>query len=357
MSASFAYIYHYSVPFQEPITVKGHKLSQRKGLVLALQSENGEHRAYGEIAPLPGLHKESLEAAERQIVETLAMQGGHKKTLVTEGLFPSVRLGLEMAVLNLEALNSGICPFTPTGAQPLPRVPLNALLFGSPTKVMQRAEEYIERGYRTFKLKLTTELRAEAVESITRLHGKYGNSITLRLDANQSMALDDAIHFANSLPKGSVSYIEEPLQQPRDIGEFHARTGVRSALDETLWQNPALLHTIPNRALGALVLKPNCLGGIAAVLNLARHAAENRLETVFSSAFESGISIGFYARMAAATADSPAPCGLDTYRYLQDNLLDSPVEAPNGELDSDTLYPEAHQVNLKNLTLSSVWTL
>ncbi len=79
MSASFAYIYHYSVPFQEPITVKGHKLSQRKGLVLALQSENGEHRAYGEIAPLPGLHKESLEAAERQIVETLPCRADTKK--------------------------------------------------------------------------------------------------------------------------------------------------------------------------------------------------------------------------------------------------------------------------------------
>ncbi|MDT9545972.1 MAG: o-succinylbenzoate synthase [Chlorobium sp.] len=357
MSASFAYIYHYSVPFQEPITVKGHRMSQREGLVLALQSESGEHRAYGEIAPLPGLHRESLEAAELQLVETLAMQGGHHKTLVTEGLFPSVRLGLEMAVLNLEALVSGICPFSPSGAHPLPPVPLNALLFGTPTSVIQRAEQYIERGYRTFKLKVTPELMADAVESTTRLHGKYGNRITLRIDANQSMALDDAIRFANAIPGGSVSYIEEPLQQPRDIGEFYARTGVRSALDETLWQNPALLHTIPSRALRALVLKPNCLGGIAAVLNLARHAAENRLETVFSSAFESGISIGFYARMAAATAEKPVACGLDTGRYLQDNLLHSPIEAPNAELNSELLYSETQRVNLRNLTLASVWTL
>ncbi|MDP8305068.1 MAG: o-succinylbenzoate synthase [Candidatus Chlorobium antarcticum] len=357
MSAAFAYIYRYSVPFLEPMTVKGHRMNDREGIVLALQSENGEHRAYGEIAPLPGLHRESLEAAERQIVETLAMQGGHHKTLVTEGLFPSVRLGLEMAVLNLEALVSGTCPFAPSETQPLPKVPLNALLFGRPASVMQRAEEYIERGYRTFKLKVTPELMADAVESTTRLHQKYGSSITIRLDANQSMALDDAVHFAKALPPRSVSYIEEPLQQPRDIGEFHARTGVRSALDETLWQNPALLHTLPRRALRALVLKPNCLGGIAAVLNLARHATENRLEAVFSSAFESGISVAFYARMAAATAGTPVACGLDTYRYLKDNLLHSPFDATNGEFDSDKLYPEAQRVNLTNLTLSSIWTL
>lgn len=357
MKASHITIYRYAIPFTEPVTVNGRRLLQREGIILALKSLENGATAYGEIAPLPGLHTETLQIAEAQLVEVLSKHHFEAACIMQEELYPSVRTGLEMAMLNLEIGNlEGNSSYLPEG-QKAKHVPVNALLFGDTAMVQQRAKEQFALGYRTFKLKVSADNLESAIRSIRELHRTFGDRIKLRLDANQSLLLDEAIQFAESIPKGSISYIEEPLKEPERIGEFHAKTAIRSALDETLWQKPELLNQIPAFSLKALILKPNRIGGIALTMQFARYALENNLLAVFSSAFESGISLSFYTLLAASASAVPAACGLDTYRYLQYDLLESPFGAENALLDAETLYRNAQKVNQKMLKRISLWTL
>jgi O-succinylbenzoate synthase len=278
--------------------------------------------------------------------------------IIHEGLFPSVRTGLEMAMINLDVAISGTVPaFFDAVERPAKYVPVNALLFGDTKQVIQKAENYFNIGYRTFKLKITAGESDTAIRSIEALHGIFGNTIELRLDANQSFSLDEALYFAEEIPEGSVAYIEEPLAYAEYIGEFYAKTAIRSALDETLWQKPELLEYLPAEALSALILKPNRLGGISVTLELARWAKKHNLLTVFSSAFESGISLSFYSWLAATTSSEPAACGLDTYRYLKGDLLETPFGAENGFLDALKLYGEGHMVKKRDIKLTSLWTM
>jgi O-succinylbenzoate synthase len=357
LNASHIVLYRYAIPFTEPITVKGRRMVQREGIILALKSPEEKHIGYGEIAPLPGLHRESLEIAEAQLVELLAKYDLANPGFLLEGLYPSVRAGLEMAMINLDAAISGTLPPFSDAGPGTGLVPVNALLFGDTTLVMQRAEEYFTLGYRTFKLKVTARDTENAIRSIEALHRTFGNRIELRLDANQSLSLDEAVDFARHIPPGSIAYIEEPLKEAELIGEFYAKTALHSALDETLWQKPELLSEIPQTSLAALILKPNRLGGISAALQLARYAREHDMLAVFSSAFESGISLSFYAWLAASTASKPAACGLDTYRYLKHDLLETPFEAEKAFLDARKLYGEGVKVNQRSLKRTSIWTL
>ena len=358
MRATHILLYRYATPFTEPIVVKGRRLLQREGIILALKSTEGNYTGYGEIAPLPGLHKESLESAEEQLVELLSKHGVVDPTVVHDGLFPSVRTGLEMAMINLEAAISGESPsFSITGKAAAQQVPVNALLFGETPQVIERTEEYFNLGYRTFKLKVSSGESETAIRSIEALHRIYGSTIELRLDANQSFSLDEAVDFAGKIPKGIIAYIEEPLKRAEQIGKFYAKTALRSALDETLWQQPELLEQISPEALAALILKPNRLGGISVALKLARYAEKNSLLAVFSSAFESGISLSFYTALAASATSEPAACGLDTYRYLNRDILETPFRAKNGVLDVCRLYREGQIAKKSDLTLTSLWTL
>jgi O-succinylbenzoate synthase len=357
LNASHIVLYRYAIPFTEPITVKGHKLVQREGIIIALKSPEERHIAYGEIAPLPGLHRETLQSAEAQLVEVLAKHDLASPGIFLEGLYPSVHNGLEMAMLNLDAAISGTLPGFSDSGHAAGHVPVNALLFGDTVLIMQRAEEYYALGYRTFKLKVTASDTENAIRSIRALHRTFGNRIELRLDANQSLTLDEAVEFAGNIPQGSVAYIEEPLKEAELIGEFYAKTALHSALDETLWQKPELLDQIPEASLSALILKPNRLGGIFAALQFARYAKKHHLLAVFSSAFESGISLSLYTWLAASTASQPAACGLDTYRYLKHDLLHTPFGAENAQLDARKLYHEGVNVNEKRLKRTSLWTL
>ena len=357
MNASHVVLYRYAIPFTEPITVKGQRLVLREGIILALKSVDGKHIAYGEIAPLPGLHQETLQSAEAQLVELFSKREALTPGMLPKKLYPSVRTGLEMAMINREAAISGTLPSFSENERVAKQIPLNALLFGDTPLVMQRAKKYFDLGYRTFKLKVSANSITNSINSIRELHRTFGGTVELRLDANQSLSFDEAISFAKQIPTGSVAYIEEPLQQAERIGEFYAKTGIYSALDETLWQKPELLATIPEASLAALILKPNRLGGISAALHFARYAREKNLLAVFSSAFESGISLSFYTLLAASTATKPAACGLDTYRYLQHDLLETPFEAENAPLDPQKLDRNGVKVRLRSLRRTSWWTM
>ncbi len=358
MNASHVILYRYTIPFTEPITVKRQRLVQRDGIIIALKTAEESYVAYGEIAPLPGLHCETLELAEAQLIELLSKRGLTNHDSLPEGLYPSVRTGLEMAMINLEFAISGALPSCFETVTALQHVPVNALLFGDTALIMQRAEQYFALGYRTFKLKITASNTGNAIKSIHALHSTFGNHIELRLDANQSLSLDEAVDFAKNIPPGSVAYIEEPLQHAECIGDFYAKTALLSALDETLWQKPDLLFKIPVESLAALILKPNRLGGIFVALQLARYACEKNLLAVFSSAFESGISLSFYTWLAALTAShKPAACGLDTYRYLQHDLLETPFGTENALLDAHKLYQDGMKVKQRSLQRKSLWIL
>ena len=357
MNASHVVLYRYAIPFTEPITVKRQQLVQREGIILALKSACEKHVAYGEIAPLPGLHQETLQSAEAQLVELFSKRETLTSSMMPDKLYPSVRTGVEMAMINLDAAISGTLPSFSEKEQVAEQIPVNALLFGDTSLVMQRAEKYFELGYRTFKLKVSANTTTQSINSIRELHRTFGSTVKLRLDANQSLSLDEAISFAKQIPPGSVAYIEEPLQQAELTGNFYAKTAIHSALDETLWQKPELLATIPEASLAALILKPNRLGGISAALHFARYAREKNLLAVFSSAFESGISLSFYAWLAASTAVEPAACGLDTYRYLQHDLLETPFGAENALLDPYKLYKDGVKVRERCLRRRSLWIL
>ncbi|NTW57252.1 MAG: o-succinylbenzoate synthase [Chlorobiaceae bacterium] len=357
MNASHLFLYRYTIPLTEEVNIRGHRINGREGIVLALQCSDGKGKAFGEIAPLPGLHDECLDMAEAQLIDCISSRTLTAGDELPGALYPSVRTGLEMAMINLAATASGTPPSFFPETESSEQLPLNALLFGNAPAVLKRAETLFSIGYRTFKLKVDAKSAANAIECIRALYGKYENGIELRLDANQTFTLDEAVDFAARIPEGAVSYIEEPLRDAAAIGEFHARSAMLSALDETLWQHPGLAESLPVEALKAMVLKPNRLGGIDAVIRLMRKAEKAGLQTVLSSAFESGISLGMYAWLAASASAKPPACGLDTFRYLKHDLLETPFGTSDSVIDARKAFTEGQKVDLHALNLLSIWTL
>lgn len=365
MSPLHADICRYGIPFSVPVLVRGLCVERRDGLLLRLKSPAGSASGIGEIAPLPGLHDESLDEAETSLGALMpilpsllcAPVAELRFLLEAEKLPPSVATGVEMAVLNYQAARySTRSPF-PGSPPPARRVPVNALLDGDPDSMLERATVSFNEGFRAFKLKVRPGRTGEGLATIRAFHLRFQGVAELRLDANQSLPLDEAVEFGKALPAGCISYIEEPLTDPSDIPEFHARTALLSALDETLWQYPALLETLPPETLGALVLKPNRIGGLMKSMELARLAASRGIAAVYSSAFESGISLGIYAMMAAVSSPVPAACGLDTISYLQHDLTVPPFSTPGGSTDPETAWLNCRNLREELLEKRNSWIL
>ncbi len=365
MKPGFASIYRYTIPFVRPVPVRNTSLGTRDGLLLCLRTPDNRHSGFGEIAPLPGLHDETLEEALEQCSSTIKTSEFTFGNLtipdagknLPDSLYPSVRNGIELSLLNLQSAVTGIRPTIENTPEAAERLPLNALLFGTTPSVLSMAEEYYTQGYRTFKLKVNAAEPLLAADQVNALKASFGNDISLRLDSNRSFSLDDACSFFSSIPGESIAYIEEPVVDPLLLPAFFERTGIRSALDESLWMNPGIWNRIPHDCLGGIVIKPSRLGSLSASIRFAIEAEREGIPAVFSSAYESGVSIGFYAHLAAIITGRPKACGLDTFHQFSRDILIDPVHAENGSLPVEETYRNSLTPDLSRLELLETWTL
>ncbi len=317
-------LWRYSLPLREPLTIPSGSIPRREGLLLALlQNEN--ICGIGEIAPLESLHTETLAEAEHQTLSSIPAFLNNSLSL--DELFPSVRCGFEMASWSLEQreksrVHAGL-------------LPLNALISGAKDHIVQKAEEAVQEGYTTLKIKVGRHSLEDDIANIRAVRKSIGKDIALRLDANRSWSLETALQLGEAVSECDIAYIEEPLRVWHEIPHFVERTGIRIALDEMLYSpdNAERLRRLelPDDALAAYILKPSIIGGITLASNLAREAALRGLNAVVSSVFESGVALAHYAALQLEwNAGLVVACGLDTYKFLGEDVVTEPFHAKRG---------------------------
>lgn len=217
----------------EPIELKGS--FPRRGLLLHLGGSTGE------ISPLPGFSRESLQEAEVQLRKILK-ESPTLETINQLDLYPSVYFGLKSALLDLKqpVENSGVKSYL--------------LLTGSPEEILKKANQCkIDQ----LKIKIGHLHLDEALFVISKLQPHF----QIRLDCNQKWSLEKALAFFSHFDKEAFDYVEEPLENTSELVHFP----YPFALDESLRKpNPESLIALEK--CKALILKPTLLGNLAPFL-------------------------------------------------------------------------------------------
>lgn len=343
-------LFRYRLPLREPLTLKGVTLHRREGLLLRLCGDGGSE-GWGETAPLPGFSGENLDQAivqlrrlagsliGREIGEVWAARDG---AFVPQperiGPAPSVRFGLELAIWNLYAVHFGLDLPGLVSPSPKKEVPVNGLIPGPPANVMEEARRMSDAGYRSIKLKVGARPIAEEIGLVRALGGELGGDVSLRLDANRAWGYGAAAEFIRGVAEIPLEYIEEPLAEPALLRDLVQEFGVPVAIDETLvgMRQDSLED---HRYARAVVLKPTLLGGVWRTLRMAERALRLGMVPVLSSAYESGVGTAALVALAAGLGRCPIPTGLDAYRALAEDVLDSPLALPAPRVDvGQTMY-------------------
>jgi O-succinylbenzoate synthase len=312
-----ARLYRYRLPLTEPVALRGMTLRQREGVLVCLT--DGAATGWGEVAPLPGFSHESLPEAEIQLQTLLSTWNGEPTALTTWLLYPSVRFGLEQALLHLEAVQKGTTLAALLGV-PRPFVRVNGLITRA-DDLVERARALRVAGYTAVKLKVGGQPVEDDIRRVNRLAEVLGPNIALRLDANRAWDEPTARHFAEGVAHQTIAYLEEPLYEGAPLPDYP----IPLALDETLaGLAPEDLAAYPG--IRAVILKPTVLGGFRRALQFAAHARRAGIEAVVSGAFESGVGVQGLLALAAVLDDTPA--GLDPYRWLARDVLASPLPLP-----------------------------
>lgn len=344
-------LYRYQLPLNRPLLVRGRSASLRQGLVIELEDQDG-YLAYGEIAPLPGLHTENLQDCS-QLLRAWADRLRHRFLGINQDLcwsdgqeviagisLPAVCWGLETALISLWSQRLKIQPYVfirrwlgQTSIPEVDEILINALLGGGPESILADALKLLEQGFSSFKLKVASLPLEPEIELVKRLGSELGRA-DLRLDANRCWTLAQALSFGRAIQGVRIEYLEEPTANRAEFEHLYQQTQLPLALDESL---PELIRThsldgfcrIQEPMIAAYILKPTLYCGIKRLLPILALKAPK----IISSTFESGLGIQMLAQLAAAISEPGLAMGLDTYRWLQADILSQPLQLHTGRLD------------------------
>ena len=182
-----------------PIDVNGTQISLRKGFYCYILIKNNV-MGIGEIAPLPGLSKETFDNVKEELSKLTAIELSIKPSPFEERHFPifsklpSVQFGIESAITM--ALSS---PSTLKCHQFMASPQTTPTSYQSPI----------------IKFKIGRASKQAELTSIKKIL-KQNNSIKFRFDANHNLSLSDAITFFKDIPNHHIDYIEAPCKTPQE---------------------------------------------------------------------------------------------------------------------------------------------
>ena len=320
--------------FKQPAGTSRGVYTTRK--IWLVHLSEGEKTGVGECAPLPDLSCDALpdeiyEAKLHQFCQTLCQTG----ELDDEALrpYPSMRFGLETAVLSLQSsLHSPLSTlllFDTPFSRGEEGIPINGLVWmGNYDEMLQRMEEKLEKGFRCVKLKIGAIDFDQELDLVKRIRDRFSfHEVELRLDANGAFKYEEALYKLELLSQYAIHSIEQPIRQGQwaYMAELCRESPLPIALDEELIgvNDPEMkghmLNVIKPRYI---ILKPSLHGGMKGCREWIETARQQGIGSWITSALESNIGLNAIAQFASDVYGPHIrmPQGLGTGQLFTDNI-------------------------------------
>ena len=281
----------YCLPFKSPWRSSQGVLSERRGRLLRLETDDGRV-GWGDCAPLP----------EFGISETAATS-----------------LAEELAYLDLASQKAGL-PLNSwlSGKAPAASAAVNANLGGIFSVNDELVAAALEIGFSVLKIKVGLGQWQDEIVRLQKLSNCLPLGAKFRLDANLAWSETEAEQFLVACSELPIEGMEEPLRHPdqKALARLQSLVPFPIAIDESIHLiDGDFFHRPPVRRL---VLKPARFGGLLATMEIALRAQASEVECIVTSSLESNCGLLACAHVAAAIAPQGTH-GLGTADWFSEN--------------------------------------
>lgn len=310
-----------ALPFREPYVAANGTLRAREMLILRLRSDDGVD-GHGDAVPLAlrggaGLASVAadleercapvLGAAEVDVDRPPAETGASIREVLADcaaaGAHGPALAAVDAALLDLVGRALDVPAWALLGAAETGAVECNGTLGGGGAEeVSAAASAHAERGFGTLKVKVGTGGDEERLRAVREA---AGGDIALRVDANGSWRVDEALTALGALTEVDLELAEQPCASARELAAVRARCAVPIVADESVATRADADHCVELGACDAATLKLAKVGGPHVALALAAD-----LPCYLSSALDSALGIAAAVHTAQALPASGFAAGL-----------------------------------------------
>ena len=163
-----------------------------------------------------------------------------------------------------------------------------------PEEMAKDSQEAVAKGFDILKIKVGKDIKKD-LERLTAIQSTVGNSIKLRLDANQGWKAKEAIYSIRRMEDQglNVDLIEQPVHA-KDLEGLKAVTdnvSVPIMADESVFSPKDAIEILQTRSADLLNIKLMKTGGIANALKICSIAEIYGVECMIGSMLESKLSV------------------------------------------------------------------
>jgi o-succinylbenzoate synthase len=327
----------YILHFRQPSGTSRGILAERVSWFIFLtRDQNKEIIGIGECSPLKGLSIDDRVDFESKLAEVCKNPGKFLDNPDILADFPSIRFGLEMALLDLKQGGEKIL-FPSAFTKGIDFISINGLVWmGSYDEMLKEVRVKIASGFNCIKLKIGAINFDDELNLIRLIRKEFSpTQIEIRVDANGAFKPEEALEKIKHLSEFQLHSIEQPIKQNQweAMAELCETSPIPIALDEELIgvmeseKKRKLLHETKPQFI---ILKPGLLGGFKACEEWINLASEKKIEWWVTSALESNIGLNAIAQWTYNLKNN-LPQGLGTGQ-LYSNNFECPLNIKEGKL-------------------------
>lgn len=301
-------IYAIQLPLIEPFIISYDKYDTMPSIIVKITTNEGII-GYGEAVPDEHVTGETWDSTYMTLKHQLAPAIIGENPLCFEKIHdlmdrtvyqvPAAKAAIDIACFDIAGKKLNVPVYQLIGGRYHEKFPITHVLsIGTPEKMAEEAAERVAMGYRSFKMKVGTEVMKD-VERIQAVRERVGDLINIRVDVNQGW------HNASTTLKGlhalrdvHLDWLEQPVDAD-DIDamvEIKSKTDVTLMIDEGLHGQKEMREIIAKRAADKVNIKLMKCGGIYPAMKLANMAEMAGIECQIGSMVESSIgsAAGFH---------------------------------------------------------------
>ena len=187
---------------------------------------------------------------------------------------------------------------------------------------------------RTVKIKVGDP---EGEDRVRAVREAVGPTVHIRVDANGSWDLDEAIRCLERLAGCDLELVEDPVATLEELAHLRRRCPIPVAAEMSIRTKEDIGELRRRDAADVLVIKPQRIGGIGPALLAAELA---RIPVVVSSALETSVGLAACLAVAAALPVSPYAHGIGTASLLAEDVTANPLRPLRGRLVPRRVEPD-----------------
>ncbi len=324
----------YDLPLRSPMATSHAIVADRRGALVRLDDHGTI--GWGDLCPMPGWSVQEFESLHDQVdMAGLRLDedmiGDVLDTLVGA---PEARAALAGAAADVLAQEAGLSLAAHLAPEPLERVAVNATIGAADVSTaLTNVYLAIANGIETIKLKVAHRRVEEDIALVESARRAVGDKVEIRLDANGGWRPDEALEILHRLAPLDIAVCEEPTAGIDQIAAVGVESPIPVAVDESARTVDDLRRAIATGTVGAVVIKPQSLGGPDFAMQAIAAAHSVGVTPIVTSMIDSAVGVAHAVHVAAASGVTAA------HGVATSALLAADVAAPLPVEDGAILVP------------------